>query len=92
MTMPYAAPKHLILDSRPLVNTLMTALSWVLIGIVLSVLALVVLLLFVNSGVPWFLSSLLLAVDLLLIFVHVRRSHMLGYALIAFLGVAIVLT
>ena len=90
MAIPYATPKHFVLDSRPFLNVLLGVLGWLVIGIVVSVLVLIVLLLFVNSGVPWFLTSLLLIADLMFIFVLVRRSHMLGYAFLACLGIAVV--
>jgi pimeloyl-ACP methyl ester carboxylesterase len=83
--------RHAHFDQRSIAYVIKSALLWLLQGIVAVVLALPVLLLFVGTAVPWYLSTALLLVDVVLgfLFVHSRRTFRNAFAaLLMFLVVA----
>src|SRR5687768_9718033 len=85
--------KHTDFDRRPAAHKIRSVLLWLLEGILVVVLALPVLLLFIGTAVPWYLSTALLLVDVALIVLFVRSRRTLRYtvaAILAFLIVAVV--
>jgi pimeloyl-ACP methyl ester carboxylesterase len=73
MTIPYTAmPKHHSFDMRLIGGWLQSVGLWLVLAVVVFLLLLPVLLLFVNTPVPWFISLSLLLIDLLLIWLLMR--------------------
>ena len=91
MTIPYAVPaKPQLFGSRHALDMIAGILLWFLVIVSAVVAALPVLLLFVNTAVPFLITLLLVIFDLILVFLLVRKRHAVGLALLALLGMVVV--